>query len=149
LGLSFRKLLFTLVLAIPALAQTNRSGCALLNLDEVTAALGPGTTSRDTGGICIFTSKTTTVTATLAANAIVPFQTMKITANQNGGVVKDETTLGVPAYSVVGKDGRGFSIFMLKGTWGAAIGADTGGAKVPDLVRDKVRALAKKAATRM
>lgn len=121
----------------------------MLNLDEVAAALGPGTTSRDAGGICIFASKATTVTVTMTANANTPFQVVKMTAKQNDAVVKEEPTLGVPAYSVAGKDGHGFTIFLLKGTWGAAIGADSGAAKVPEPVREKLRALAKKAAARM
>jgi hypothetical protein len=143
------KLILTLPLAVTALAQTSKSGCAVVTLDEATAMLGPSTTQRDAGGTCIFTSQKTTVTVNVTANASAPFQIMKITANQNGAIVKDEPGIGVPAFSVVAKDGHGFSIFLLKGTWGASLGADTGASRVPDLVRGQLRSLAKKAAGRM
>jgi hypothetical protein len=143
------RLLFTLALAITALAQTNRSGCAVVTLDEVSAMLGPDTTQRDAGGACIFTSKKASVTITLTANASAPMQIMKITANQNGATVKDEPRVGAGAFSVVAKDGHGFSIFLLKGTWGAAIAADTGTARVPEPVREGLRGLGKKIAARM
>jgi hypothetical protein len=142
------RLLLTLSLAFCALAQT-KSGCALLTLDEAATALGPGTASRDAGGICIFTSQKGSVTATITPNANNSFQIVKLTANQNGATVKDEPAIGVTAYSVTSKDGHGFSIFLLKGTWGAAISADAGAAKVSDLLRDRMRGLAKKAAARL
>ena len=142
-------LFFILPLAVTALAQTSKSGCAVVTLNEVTAMLGPGTEQKDVSGICIFTSQKTSVTITLTANASAPFQIMRITANQNGATVKDEPGIGVPAFSIVGKDGHGYSIFLLKGTWGASVSADTGTAKVPDPVRERLRGLAKKAAGRM
>jgi hypothetical protein len=74
---------------------------------------------------------------------------MKLTANQNAATVKEEPGIGTAAFSVVAKDGHGFTIFMLKGTWGAAISADAGPARVPDLTRDKLRGLAKQVAGRM
>ncbi len=110
--------------------------------------MGPGTQQRDAGGICIFTSKTT-VTVSLDANASVPFQAMKITTVQNGATVKDEPGIGAMAYSVSPKDGHGFTVFILKGTWGSAISADAGPVRISDLVRQRVRDLAKKAAARM
>ena len=136
-------------LAVTALAQTSKSGCTVVTLNEVTAMLGPGTEQKDVSGICIFTSKTASVTVTLTAHGSAPFQMMRTTANQNGATVKDEPGIGVPAFSIVAKDGHGYSIFLLKGTWGASISADTGPAKVPELVRNQLRSLAKKAAGRM
>jgi hypothetical protein len=136
-------------LAVTALAQTTKSGCTVVTLNEVTAMLGPGTEQKDVSGICIFTSKTASVTVTLAANASAPYQMMRITANQNGATVKDEPGIGVPAFSVAAKDGHGFTIFLLKGTWGASVSADTGLAKVPEPIRERLRSLAKKAAGRM
>jgi hypothetical protein len=138
-----------LPLAVTALAQSSKSGCAVVTLDEVTAMLGPGTAKREVSGFCIFTSKKTSVTITLTANANAPYQIMRLTANQNGATVKDEPGIGVPAFSVVAKDGHGFTIFLLKGTWGASVSADTGVARVPDPVRERLRGLAKKAAGRM
>jgi hypothetical protein len=141
-------LLLLLPLAVSAFAQA-RSGCSVLTLTEVTAALGPGIEQKDVSGICIFTSKKTSVTVALTSNASAPFQIMKLTAAQNAATVKEEPGIGTSAFSVVPKDGHGFSIFVLKGTWGAAIGADAGAVRVSDLVRQKLRDLAKKAAARM
>jgi hypothetical protein len=142
------RLLLVLPLLVPAFAQT-RSGCSVVTLTEVTAVLGPGTEQRDTSGICIFQSKKGSVTVTLTPNATASFQIMKLTASQNAATVKDEPGIGTAAFSVVAKDGHGFTIFMLKGTWGTAIGADAGPARVPDVVREKLRGLAKKVAGRM
>jgi hypothetical protein len=145
--LAFR-ILLVLPLAMSAFAQA-RSGCTILTLTEATAALGPGTEQKDVSGICIFTSKKASVTVTLTANASTQFQMMKLTAAQNAVTVKDEPGIGTAAFSVEPKDGHGFTIFVLKGTWGAAIGADAGPVRISDLLRQKVRDLAKKAAARM
>jgi hypothetical protein len=142
------RLLLVLPLLIPAYAQT-RSGCSAISLSEVTAILGPGTEQRDASGICIFQSKKGSVSLTLTPNATTAFQVMKLTATQNDAKVKDEPGIGTAAFSVVAKDGHGFTIFILKGTWGAALGADEGPARIPDVVRENVRGLAKKVAGRM
>jgi len=134
---------------VTALAQTTKSGCTVVTLNEVTAIMGPGTEQKDVGGLCIFTSKAASITVTLTANASAPYQMMRITANQNGATVRDEPGIGVPAFSIVGKDGHGYSIFLLKGTWGASVSADTGPAKVPEPIREKLRGLVRKAAGRM
>jgi hypothetical protein len=141
-------LIFLLPLAGTAFAQA-RDGCSVVSLTEVTAVLGSGTEQRDASGICIFQSKKGSVTVTLTPNATTSFQVMKLTANQNAATVKEEPGIGTAAFSVVAKDGHGFTIFLLKGTWGAAIGADAGPARIPDVVREKLRALAKKVAGRM
>jgi hypothetical protein len=143
------RLLLVLPLLVPAFAQT-KSGCSVVTLTEVTAVFGPGTDQREASGNCIFTSKkNTSFTVSLTPNATSAFQIMKLTATQNDATVKDEPGIGTAAFSVVAKDGHGFSIFMLKGTWGAAIGADAGSARIPDVLREKVRGLAKKVAGRM
>jgi hypothetical protein len=142
------RLLLVLPLLVPAFAQT-RDGCSVVSLTEVTAVLGSGTEQRDATGICIFQSKKGSVTVTLTPNATAPFQIMRLTASQNDAKVKEEPGIGTTAFSVVAKDGHGFTIFILKGTWGAAIGADTGSVRIPDLVREKVRGLAKQVAGRM
>lgn len=146
---SFRPFFFALLLGAAAFGQANRSGCSVLTLDEVTAMLGPDTTQRDVSGACIFAAKKATVTVTLTANAGTLFQMMKLTASQNGATVKEEPSIGIPAFSVVDKDGHGFSIFMLKGTSGGSVSADTGPTRVPDPIRERLRGLAKKAAGRM
>jgi len=111
--------------------------------------LGPGTSQRDVSGICIFSATRGSVTVSLTPNASAPFQMMKITSHQNSATVKEEPSIGVPAFSVVAKDGHGFTIFVLKGTVGAAIGFDAGPAKIPEPAREKLRGLAKKAVARM
>ena len=142
------RLLLVLLVLAPAFAQ-NRSGCSVVSLSEVTAILGPGTQQRDTGGICIFSGGKTSVTLTLTPNATAAFQIMKLTAQQNDAIVKDEPGIGTAAFSVVAKDGHGFTLFMLKGTWGAALGAEAGPVKIPEATRAKLRGLAKTVAGRL
>jgi hypothetical protein len=142
------RLLLIFPLLTSAFAQS-KSGCTVLGLSEVSEALGPGTEQRDVSGTCIFTSKKAAVTINLTPNATAQFQIMKLTATQNSATVKDEPGIGTAAFSVVAKDGHGFTIFLLKGTWGAAVGADAGPSKIPEVIREKVRGLAKKAAGRM
>lgn len=111
--------------------------------------LGQDASMRDASGICIFSAAKNALTVALTPNAAGPFQIMKLTASQNSVTVKDEPGIGAPAFSTVPKTGFGYSLFLLKGSWGAAIGFDSGPAKVPEPVRARIREFAKKIASRL
>jgi hypothetical protein len=141
----------SLALAAPTWAQMSRSGCAVVNIADATNILGPGTEQREMGGNCIYGSKdaTTAITANLTPDAGTPFNVMKFTSAQNSAIVKDEPTIGEYAFSVTPKEGTGFTIFLLKGNWGATIALSTGNKKATELQKAAMRRLAKSAMSKM
>ena len=132
-------------------AQMSRSGCAIVTIADATNVLGPGTTQREAGGNCIFATKDMSgaITANLTPDGGTPFNVMKFNVTQSpGNVVKDEPTIGEYAFSVTPKEGNGFTIFLLKGTWGATISMSQK-AKLTEVQKAAMRRLAKSAISKM
>ncbi len=145
--------LFCALLAAPMwaqMAQTTKSGCVIVKLADAVSVLGPGIQQREFQGNCIYGTKIAAVTANLTPDAGTLFNVMKYTAAQSpGAVVKDEPTIGEYAFSVTPKEGTGFTIFLLKGTWGATINLSTGTAKSSEAMKNGLRRVAKVAMSRM